>query len=52
MKRRKELGQGWMLAKHLDGLDRSNFCDFDKPRKRPAKKNSLSPSNKARRKVS
>ena len=34
MKRDKSTGQERILAKHLDGLKRNDFCDFDKPRKR------------------
>ena len=30
---RKEQGQERILAEHLDELERSDFCDFDKPRK-------------------
>ena len=26
-------GQEWILAEHLDGLERNDFCDFDTPRK-------------------
>ena len=30
---RKVLGQEWIYVKHLDGLERSDFCNFDKLRK-------------------
>ena len=33
MKREKVQGQEQILAKHLDGLERNDFCDFEKPRK-------------------
>ena len=37
---------------HLNGFERNDFCDFDKPRKRPIKKEGLSPTSKARREAS
>ena len=33
MKREKVQGQKQILAEHLDGLERSDFGDFDQPRK-------------------
>ena len=42
MKReRKERGQERILVEHLDGLERSSFCDFDKPRKRAYQKGKI-----------
>ena len=38
---RKVRGQKRILAKHLDGLERNNFCDFDKPRKRAYQKEEI-----------
>ena len=46
------LGQKRILAKHLDGLEKNDFCDFDKPHKRPVGKERLSPASKARREAS
>ena len=35
---------------HLDGLERSGFCEFEKPHKQaPIRKERLSPTSKARR---
>ena len=34
MKREKSTWPRMDLAEHLDGLERSDFCDIDKPRKR------------------
>ena len=31
---RKVQGQERILAEHLDGLERNDFCDFEKPQKR------------------
>ena len=46
MKReRKVQGQERILAEHLDGLERNDFCDFDKPRKRACQKGKIE-SNK------
>ena len=28
------MGQERILAEHIDGLERSDFCDFDKPHQR------------------
>ena len=41
MKREKEQDQERILAGHLDGLERSEFCDFDKPRKRAYQKGKI-----------
>ena len=39
MKREREIqGQERILAEHLDGLERNDFCNFDKPRKRAYQK--------------
>ena len=38
IKREKVHGQERILAEHLDGLKRNDFCDFDKPRKRSYQK--------------
>ena len=35
---KKVQGQEQILAKHLDGIEKSNSCDFDKPRKRAHQK--------------
>ena len=51
MKREKSTGPK-TVAEHFDGLERGNFCDFDKPRKRAYRKERLSPTSKARRKAS
>ena len=34
MKTEKSTGQEWILAEHLDGLEKNDICDFDKLRKR------------------
>ena len=34
MKNRKVQSQERILAEHLDGLERNDFCDFEKPQKR------------------
>ena len=39
--REKVLGQERILAKHLDGLERNGFCDFDKPQKRAYQKGKI-----------
>ena len=41
MKREKEQDQERILAEHLDGLERSEFCDFDKPCKRAYQKGKI-----------
>ena len=33
MKREKSTGQERIIAEHLDGLGKNDFCDFDKSRK-------------------
>ena len=33
MKKEKSTGPRTNLVEHLDGLERNDFCDFDKPRK-------------------
>ena len=38
MKREKKQGQERILAEHLDGLERNDLCDFDKPRTRAYQK--------------
>ena len=48
---RKVLGQELILAEHLDRLERNNFCDFDKPRKRAYQKGKIE-LNKQRREAS
>ena len=32
--KRNVQGQEWVLVEHLDGRERNDFCDFDKPHKR------------------
>ena len=51
IKREKSAGPRKILVEHHDGLERSDFCDFDKPRKprKPIRKDRLSPTSKARR---
>ena len=41
MKREKSQDQERILAEHLDELKRSNFCHFDKPRKRAYQKGKI-----------
>ena len=45
-------GQERILAEHLDGHERNDFCDFDKPRKRVYQKEIFSPTSKTRREAS
>ena len=42
---KKVQGQERILAEHLGRLERNNFCDFDKPRKRDYQKGKIE-SNK------
>ena len=39
--KRKVQGQERILAEHLDVLERNDFCDFDKPRKRACQKGKI-----------
>ena len=41
MKKRKVQGYERILGEHLDGLERSGFYDFDKPRKRVYQKRKI-----------
>ena len=41
MKKKRIQGQKRIFAKHLDGLERSDFCDFGKPRKRICQKGKI-----------
>ena len=42
----KILGQERILVEHVDVLEKSNFCDFDEPRKRAIiRKERLSPTS-------
>ena len=41
-----------ILAEHRDGLERNDFCDFDKLRKCAYQKGRLSPTSKAKREAS
>ena len=50
--KRNVQGQKQILAKHLDGFERSSFCDFEKLSKRPIKKEWLRSTSKATRKIS
>ena len=45
MKKDKSTGQEWILAAHLDGLERNDYCDFEKPHKRVHQKGKIE-SNK------
>ena len=38
---RKVQGQERILAEHLDGLKKNDFCDFDKPQKRACQKEKI-----------
>ena len=38
---RRVQGQERILVEHLDGLERNDFCDFDKPRKRACQKGKI-----------
>ena len=49
---RKVQGQERIFAEHLDGLERSGFCDFDKPHKRAYQNRKIGPTSKARREAS
>ena len=48
-KKRKVQGQERILAEHLDGLKRSDFCDFENHPSASIKTKNLSPTSKARR---
>ena len=48
---RKVQGKERILTEHLDRLERNNFCDFDKPRKRAYQKEKIE-SNEQRREAS
>ena len=48
---RKIQGQERILAEHLDGLERNNFCDFKKPRKHAYQKGKME-SNKQSKEAS
>ena len=39
--RKKVQGQERILAEHLEGLERNDFCDFEKPRKRAYQKGKI-----------
>ena len=53
MKRgRKEQGQERILAEHLDGLERSGFCNFDKPCKRAYQKGKIESNEQGEKKAS
>ena len=41
MNREKSTGQERILAEHLDGLERNDFCDFDRPHKRACQKGKI-----------
>ena len=41
MKREKKQGEERVLVEHLDGLKRSEFGDFAKPRKRTCQKEKI-----------
>ena len=41
MKREKTTGPGRILAGQLGGLEKSDFCDFEKPRKRAYQKGNI-----------
>ena len=44
--KKKARGQERILAEHLDGLERNDFCHFDKPRKRAYQKKKIKPTSK------
>ena len=46
--KRKVQGQERILAKHFDGLERSGFCDFDKPHKRAYQKGKIESSEQSK----
>ena len=41
MKREKSTGKEPILAEHLDGLERNDFCDLEKSRKRACQKGKI-----------
>ena len=43
--REKSTGQKWVITEHIDGLEMSDFCEFEKPRKRAYQKEKIE-SNK------
>ena len=48
MKREKIQSQERILAKHHDGLERNEFCDFDKPCKRVYQKGKIEPNEQSK----
>ena len=49
IKREKSTGHERILEEHLDGLERSDFCDFDKPRKRAYQKGKIRSNEQSRK---
>ena len=41
MKREKSTGPRRILAEHLDRVERNDFCNFDKPRKRACQRGKI-----------
>ena len=40
-KRKKERGQERIFTEHFGGIERSDFCDFEKPRPRACQKRKI-----------
>ena len=49
MKREKSKGHERILAEHLDELENSNFCNFDKPRKRAYQKEMIESNEQSKK---
>ena len=46
---KKEQDQERILAEHLDGLERNDFCDFDKPHKRAYQKEKIESNDQSKK---
>ena len=42
-------GQERILAEHLDGLKKNDFCDFDKPQKRAYQKGKIESNEQSKK---
>ena len=49
MKREKSTWPRTDPCEHLDGLERNNFCDFDKPRKRARQKRKIGSNEQSKK---
>ena len=47
--RRKVHGREWTLAEHLDGLEKNDFCDFEKSHKRAYQKRKVESNEQSKK---